>query len=149
MLILTAALAGLRASGVHALRRRDVDLQNARLHVHRALKVWPQGAPEFGTTKSGRGRAVPLTPTLRDQLAEHLRSVPLDPDALVFTSSGVANAEQRERNPLRAVHQVAWLRNHFKPAVAVPCPTAPRTRRLAGGTACAFTTCGTPARVCS
>jgi integrase len=122
VLILTAALTGLRASELHALRRRDVDLPNTRLHVHRALKAWAQGVPAFGTTKSGRGRAVPLTPTLRDRLAEHLRSVPLHPDALVFTSSGVANAEQRERNPLRAVHQVAWLRNHFKPAVAAALP---------------------------
>jgi site-specific recombinase XerC len=25
--------------------------------------------------------------------------------------------QQREANPDRAIHQVAWLRNHFKPAV--------------------------------
>jgi integrase len=39
--VLTAAYTGLRASELHALRRRDVDLENGVIHVRRALKSWP------------------------------------------------------------------------------------------------------------
>jgi integrase len=52
-LILTAAYTGLRASELHALRRRDVDLENGVVHVRRELNSWaPDGTPIFGEPKT-------------------------------------------------------------------------------------------------
>ncbi len=128
LLVLTAAYTGLRASELHALRVRDVDLLHGRIRVERAIKEWKQGTPAYGATKSGKGRTVPLAPWLRTELTSHLEALPGGspkaggPDALVFQAQGRANAKQREANPDRAVHQVAWLRNHFKPAVKAALP---------------------------
>jgi integrase len=121
-LILTAAFTGLRAGELHALRRRDVDLPNGTLTVERALKVWKDGTPTFGPTKTDEPRQVALAPELVEELSrlptlssgglvnrpDHGHSSPAvrpKPDDLVFVN---ANGT--------AIHQVAWLRNHFKPA---------------------------------
>lgn len=106
LLVLTAAYTGLRAGELHALRIRDVDLLRGKLRMDRALKVWKAGAPEFGPTKSGKGRVVPLARWLKDLLATRIATHGGGPDSLVFTNSQGG-----------AVHQVAWPRNHFKPAV--------------------------------
>lgn len=119
ILIQTAAYSGLRAGELHALRRRDVDLLAGRLTVNRALKAWSQGVPEFGSTKSGKARTVELAPELVQLLAEHMGpgERPVRPDALVFTNAA--------GNP---IHQVAFLRNHFKPARVKALPDHPTLR---------------------
>ena len=126
LLVLTAAYTGLRASELHALRVRDVDLLHGRLRVERAIKSWEDGTPTYGATKSGKGRVVPLAPWLRAELTAHLAQGGANrasgPDALVFRAQGRANAEQRAANPDRAIHQVAWLRNHYKPTVREALP---------------------------
>lgn len=123
LLVLTAAYTGLRASELHALRVRDVDLLHGRLRVERAIKSWEQGTPTYGATKSGKPRQVPLAPWLRTMLTDHLAELPGGgPGALVFQAQGRAHVQQREANPDRAIHQVAWLRNHFKPAVRKALP---------------------------
>jgi integrase len=104
-LILTATFTGLRAGELHALRRRDVDLDGRRLTVAGALKVWRGGEPVFGMTKTNEVRPVLLSDEIRDLLAA-LLSPGGKPDDLVFTSM----------NGGGAIHQVAFLRNHFKPA---------------------------------
>lgn len=104
-LILTATFTGLRASELHALRHQDVDLVNGRLTVARALKVWRDGEPVFGGTKTEKPRSVVLCNEIRDLLAVILSPGGKD-DGLVFTSMRGGGA----------VHQVAFLRNHFKPA---------------------------------
>lgn len=111
VLIYTAAYTGLRAGELHALRRKDVDLMRGRLHVSRALKEWRNGTPTFGKTKTEKSRGVDLPPFLVQMLTEHLASAPGGADALVFTNSEGG-----------AIHQVAWLRNHFKPAVKAAMP---------------------------
>lgn len=103
---------------MHALRVRDVDLQRGRLTVSRALKVWRQGTPEFGPTKTDEPRTVELAPELQALLSEHIAAIPHPtPDSLVFTNAAGG-----------PIHQVAWLRNHFKPAVARALPDHPTLR---------------------
>ena len=64
---------------------------------------------------SEKDRAVDLAPELRDLLTAHLSSLPGgDPDSLVFRNLAGG-----------PIHQVAWLRNHFKPAVKKALPIAP------------------------
>lgn len=120
-LIYVAAYTGLRAGELHALRRRDVDTMSGRLTVERALKIWRAGTPVFGKTKSDKARGVDLAPQIRDLLAAHLarprsggagapQPTPT-PDSLLFTNAAGG-----------AIHQVAWLRNHFKPAVKTALP---------------------------
>jgi integrase len=104
-LILTATFTGLRAGELHALRRRDVDLDGRMLTVAGALKVWRAGEPVFGTTKTNEVRHVVMCDEIRDLLAAVL-SPGGKPDDLVFTSMIGGGA----------IHQVAFLRNHFKPA---------------------------------
>lgn len=56
---------------------------------------------------------------LRDMLTDHLKTLPggIDPEALVFT------------NPAGGpIHQVAWLRTHFKPAAKLAVPERPGLR---------------------
>jgi integrase len=60
--------AGLRSGEVRALEVRDVDLEQDRLRVRRALS-----ADQLLTPKSGDERVVPLAPELKDLLAEALR----------------------------------------------------------------------------
>ncbi len=108
VLVYVAAYTGARAGELHALRRGDVDLLRGRITISRALKVWRQGVAEFGPTKSNNERAVDFPPEIRDMLAAHLAGFApggRSPDALVFTNP--------QGGP---IHQVAWLRNHFKPA---------------------------------
>jgi len=116
-LIYVAAYTGLRAGELHELRWRDVDLMRGRINVTRALKAWRQGTPIIGKTKTNKPRAVDLAPHITRLLSDHaaLSRPGGNPgghqDTLVFTNSVGT-----------AIHQVAWLRNHFKPAVARALP---------------------------
>ena len=110
-LILTAGFTGLRAGELHALRRRDVSLLERKLVVARAVKTWRNGQPVYGTTKTDRVRKVVLAPELCDVLAAHM-GPDGHPDDLVFTSMQGGGT----------IHQVAFLRNHFKPARVAALP---------------------------
>jgi integrase len=77
---------GLRAEEVGALRWRDVDLANGRLHVHHSKT-------DAGT------REVDLLPLVREQLTEHkAASAAAGPDDPVFVTSG---GKARDRHNLR------------------------------------------------
>jgi integrase len=114
-LILTAAYTGLRASELHALRRRDVDLENGVVHVRRALKGWADdGTPIFGEPKTRESkRTVDLAEEIAELLTAHI-SPGGSPDDLVFTNS--------ERNCIR---QTPWYREQFKPARDLALPEHP------------------------
>jgi integrase len=114
VLILTAAYTGLRASELHALRVKDLDLVRGLMTVERSLKEWREGLAIFGTTKTEKVRTVELDPDLCQDLAAYLtpdhtpggQPSPPSPDSLLFVNAAGS-----------PIHQVAWLRNHFKPAV--------------------------------
>jgi hypothetical protein len=93
-------------------------IENGRLRMERALKVWRQGTPEFGPTKTDKPRTVELAPQILELLTTHIAAVPHPtPDSLVFTNTAGG-----------PIHQVSWLRNHFKPAVARALPDHPTLR---------------------
>jgi integrase len=116
VLVLTAAYTGLRASELHALRVRDIDLENGLLTVSRSLKEWKNsalgepGVAIFGTTKTKKPRSVELDDQLVADLAAYLApdpgGTPPLPDSLVFVNAGGG-----------PIHEVTWLRNWYKPAV--------------------------------
>lgn len=87
--VLTAILGvcGLRWGEAVALRRRHVDLLRRRLRVEDSLAE-VSGHFVFGPTKSHATRAVPLSPTLRRWLEDHLEAnVASETASLVFTGS--------------------------------------------------------------
>jgi integrase len=101
-----AAYTGLRAGEQWALQRQDVDLANARLYIRRARRE-VNGHITFGPTKTaGSRRTVTLPAFLVDMLREHMKTVPLQPDALIFTSA--------RGLPVR--HGL-FVRRHWLPAV--------------------------------
>jgi integrase len=65
----------------------------------------------FGPTKTGKVRTLGLPCFLVAMLTDHLEAIPVDPDALVFTSS--------QGGPLRHGN---FYRRHFKPVVRGRCP---------------------------
>ena len=72
VLVLVAALTGLRWGELIALRRCDVDLRQRVLHVRRRLVQPNRGKLEAGPPKSAAGvRSVALPPVLVDELRRH------------------------------------------------------------------------------
>jgi integrase len=109
--VYVAAYTGLRAGEQWALQRQDVDLANSRVHVRRARQE-VGGVITIGPTKTaGSRRTISLPMFLTEMLREHMRSVPLNPDALVFTS--------KRGQPVR--HGLL-VRRRFKPAVTKALP---------------------------
>ncbi|MEY2472956.1 MAG: hypothetical protein QOK28_2285 [Actinomycetota bacterium] len=87
-LVLTAGLAGLRIGELSALRRKDIDLVNALLHVRRKRVRLASGEVIEGDPKSQAGRrTVALPDTLVPELEKHMRRFTDDrTTAYVFTS---------------------------------------------------------------
>lgn len=126
-LILTAAYAGLRSGELFALRRQDLTLADNQLRVVRSIKEWVDGEPVFGSTKSGKPRAVSLPKFLTQALAQQLiQSAPLTgttPDALVFTTIRAGNT-----NSKCAIRREPFVANHFRPAVLKALPNQQKLR---------------------
>jgi integrase len=80
----------------------------------RAIKGWKNGVPIYGLPKSNKTRTVAPCAEIMELLTTHLSLRSSSPDDLVFTNS--------ERGP---THQVAFLRNHFKPARDLALPDHP------------------------
>lgn len=97
-LVLTAAFTGLRSGELFGLRRRDVDLPRARVHVVEQLQSLADGTVERCPPKTAAGRrSVSLPAALLPDLEKHLDAYTgSDPDELVFTGAGGA--------PLRRNH---------------------------------------------
>lgn len=114
-LVYVAAYTGMRASEIHALRRRDIDLTNGQIHIRRTFR-WVNGKLHIGTTKTASSRRIITIPSfLRVMLAEHLLDMDSggDPslDDLVFTT--------KRGNPIR--HNLFYHR-HYKKAVRASMP---------------------------
>lgn len=104
-LVLTAAFTGLRSGELFGLRRRDVDLAGARVHVVEQLQSLADGTLERCPPKTAAGRrTVSLPAALVPDLEAHLAAYTgPDLDALVFTGAGGA--------PLRRNHWGAKWRS--------------------------------------
>jgi integrase len=85
--VLLAGFCGLRFGEIAELRRRDVDLPNATLHIRRAV-TFVDGEAIVGQPKSRAGiRVVHVPPHLLPVLGDHLRTyTALGRDALVFAA---------------------------------------------------------------
>lgn len=118
-LVLTAVLGGLRQGELFALRRGDVDLDAAVVHVRRKRQRLASGAVIEGSPKSGAGRrSVALPDPLVVELRQHLdRFCDSNADAYVFTSSSAepidaANFRHRVWEPAIASIGADRLRFH-------------------------------------
>jgi integrase len=101
VLLLTAALTGLRASELRGLRWSDVDLKAEELHVRqRADRYNNIGAPK---TKES-ARAIPLAPNLLLALKQWKLACPKSTDDLVFPTS--TGAVDHHKNMLRSLAPV-------------------------------------------
>nr|WP_254704687.1 site-specific integrase [Rhodococcus pyridinivorans] len=84
VLVYTLAYCGLRFGEAAALTVADVNLDRGRLRIHRSATV-VDGKVVVSSTKSNKGRDVPLPQFLADMLSEHIKSRPSD--TLVFPDS--------------------------------------------------------------
>ena len=84
MLVLTAVFTGLRWDELVGLRRCDIDLDGAAVHVYRRLAGHTSGEIEAGPTKSVAGaRTVAVPDVLVAELRQHVAEN--GPEGLVFT----------------------------------------------------------------
>lgn len=107
LLVRFAALTGLRAGEIGALRIGRLDLLRRRLEVAESVSEVTGHGLVYGPPKTSERRGVPIPRTLADELAAHLAGSPHDPEALVFNAPG--------GGPLRHHN---FYRRHFKPALA-------------------------------
>jgi integrase len=99
-LILTALLAGLRASELRGLLWNDVDLQHGQIHVRRRVDRFGT----FGPPKSAAGtRTIPLSPLLLNTLRQWRLVCPKGALGLVFP-----NGAGRVENHMNLLHRVFW-----------------------------------------
>lgn len=81
--VLLGIWGGLRISEILALRRSDVDLDNRRIHIRRALGVGTEGLYEKGT-KNDLSKIQYLPKPAVDELRKHLGSLVTGRDGLLF-----------------------------------------------------------------
>ena len=99
-LILTALLAGLRASELRGLTWDDVDLQHGQIHVRRRADRFGT----FGPPKSEAGkRSIPISPLLLNTLRQWRLACPKGELGLVFP-----NGAGRVENHMNLLHRVFW-----------------------------------------
>ena len=108
LLVRFAALTGLRAGEIGALRVGRLDLLRRRVEVAETVSEVAGHGLVYGPPKTYERRGVPLPAALADDLAAYLAGRPDHPGALVFTAPG--------GGPLRHHN---FMRRHFKPALAV------------------------------
>jgi integrase len=89
VLVLAAAMTGLRWGELITLRRRDFDLSTGTVAVHRRIAQLRQGEMQVGPTKSAAGvRTVALPAVLVPELQSHISKFAEERiDGLVFTGS--------------------------------------------------------------
>jgi integrase len=87
LMTLLAAWCGLRFGELTELRRKDVDTTNGVLRVRRAVTWHKSTGFVVGDPKTDAGRRdVSVPPHLLPMLREHVRGLPIGPDALLFAS---------------------------------------------------------------
>jgi integrase len=98
VVVALAAWGGLRKGELLELRRKDIRLEESGhagawvvVSVSRGV-TWQNGAPVVGAPKTRAGiRDVKLPQFANDLVLKHLRSVPIDPDALLFATNQAQN----------------------------------------------------------
>ena len=106
LLVRFAALTGLRAGEIGALRVGRVDLARERVEVTETVSEVAGHGLVYGPPKTYERRSVPIPRTLAEELAAHFDDGPPQPEDFVFTAPG--------GGPLRHHN---FYRRHFKPAV--------------------------------
>ena len=113
--VMLAAHCGVRADELWALQRRDYNALKGTLTVERAWKTADRKPDAVGPTKTGIRRVVGLTSHVRPLLDEHMKSVPPEREAWLFTGPGGANGRATgEGGPVR--HEL-WRARVFRPAL--------------------------------
>ena len=98
-LILTALLAGLRASELRGLLWEDVDLKHGKIHVRRRVDRFNK----FGAPKSEAGtRTIPMSPLLANTLRQWRLVCPKGELGLVFPN-GAGKVENHGNLPLASL----------------------------------------------
>jgi integrase len=98
VVVAIAAWSGLRKGEILELRRKDIRVEESTdrgtwvtLSVTRGV-TWQDGVPVVGAPKSWAGiRDVKLPQFANDLVLKHLRSIPIDPDALLFADNQAQN----------------------------------------------------------
>ncbi len=107
LLVRFAALTGLRAGEIGALRVGRLDLGRGRADVVETVAEVTGHGLVYGPPKTFERRGVPVPRTLADELGVYLADRPHRPDDFVFTATG--------GGPLRHHN---FYRRHFKPGLA-------------------------------
>jgi integrase len=106
LLVRFAALTGLRAGEIGALRVGRLDLLRSRADVAETVAEVTGHGLVYGPPKTYERRGVPIPRTLAEELGAHLARRPHQPEDFVFTAPG--------GGPLRHHN---FYRRHFKPAL--------------------------------
>lgn len=106
LLVRLAALSGLRAGEIGALRVARLDLHRSRVEVAEAVGEVTGHGLVYGPPKTYERRSVPLPSALAEELGAYLADRPHQPQDFVFTAPG--------GGPLRHHN---FYRRHFKPAL--------------------------------
>ncbi|HUP68359.1 MAG TPA: tyrosine-type recombinase/integrase [Acidimicrobiales bacterium] len=107
LLVRFAALSGLRAGEIGAMRVGRLDLVRSRVDVAESVAEVTGYGLVYGSPKTYERRSVPIPRTLAEELGAHLDGRPQQPEDFVFTAPG--------GGPLRHHN---FYRRHFKPALA-------------------------------
>lgn len=107
LLVRFAALSGLRAGEVGALRVGRLDVSRSRVEVAESVAEVAGHGLVYGPPKTFERRGVPIPGTLAQELGAHLAGRRHQPEDFVFTAPG--------GGPLRHHN---FYRRHFKPALA-------------------------------
>lgn len=105
LLVRFAALTGLRAGEIAALRVGRVNARTRRVEVAESASETRDGIV-YGPTKNYERRSVPVPAALFDELLDYLSERPADPSAFVFVAPDGG-----------ALSHTNFYKRHYKPAV--------------------------------
>ncbi len=116
-MILLACWCGLRYGELAGLTRSDIDLADETITIRRQLQETDNGVISWGPPKTDAGkRSVAVPPHLLPLIAEHLDTISLDPDQLLFPSpegTPLRNSNFNRRIWRPAVDAVGLVGFHF------------------------------------
>lgn len=104
-LFLTALRTGLRLGELAALRWEDVDFERGRINVRRSYSHGVETRP-----KNGRGRALPMSPQLREVLLAH-RGAAASQERVFLSAEGKLLDPDRVKHPLWYGTKIAGVRS--------------------------------------
>lgn len=118
-IIALAAWGGLRKGEIYELRRQDIeqveDAEGVKWHIAKISRsvIWNEGKPSVKTPKTpGSIRQVMLPQRVSDGLTRHLSTIPINPDALLFSANTKTNEHLTEHALERAWRRVKALADY-------------------------------------